>query len=266
MEDENNPNPNPDANNPDGGKPSEGEKKPQENAGEPSKKPNDTEAELLRDVMKFKDKYRTVQEEADKLKSEFSEFKSALGDLDVDAIKSLAEEQANREKADLEKKGEYDRIVEQMREKNKEKEESYKTQIQELTQKLSEATGQIDDLTIGRQFSDSVFLREESALPPSIARTTFGKHFEMKDGALVGYDKPAGATERTPLVDDSGNPLGFDDAIKALYSGHPESKTLFKSKMKPGANSKDPNQGGGKPADTTATGVNRIAASLGARK
>jgi hypothetical protein len=76
---------------------------------------------------------------------------------------------------------------------------------------------------------------------------------------VVAYDKPAGATDRTVLVDGSGNPLSFDKAIERIVDADPDRDTLRKSKMRAGAGS---NNDGGKPPVNIGSGRERIQAAL----
>jgi hypothetical protein len=93
----------------------------------------------------------------------------------------------------------------------------------------------------------------------------YGDHFESENGTVVAYDKPKGAEGRTKLIDGSGNPLGFEAAIKKLVDSDPERDNLVKSKVAPGAGSKTTD---GKPTTqkTELKGLARIQAALEAQK
>lgn len=235
-------------------------------------KPSDEVAALLKDTMKWKEKAREAQTQIDTLNEQISglnALKESLGDLDADTIKTLATEKRDAEKAELERKGDYDRIVEQMKEENGREIEKYQSMVTELEQKIEDLNNQLNgrsqeivEMTLGRSFSESEFIKEKSVLPPSIARTQFLSHFEYEDGKVVGYDKPKSESERTKLVDGTGKPLSFDDALSRIYEKHPDSKHLIRSTQKPGAGSKTDSDVGSKAPEKEVYGIERIRLGL----
>lgn len=98
-----------------------------------------------------------------------------------------------------------------------------------------EAVRSISELTVGSAFAQSQFIRDELALTPSKTRVVYGNHFEFVDGKVVAFDKPAGAANRTPLVDAQGEPLAFEAALKKIVDADPDRDQLLRSKMKQGA-------------------------------
>lgn len=200
--------------------------------GKSDDKPTDREAQLLKDMMKWKDEARKAQDLAKQIQDQ-------LGDIDPATARKLAADAKERERADLEKKGEYDRIVKQMRDENAKQLSAKDTELSDTQKALAEARQQIADLTVGTQFRSSEFIAKQSTLPPTIAQKEFGEYFEYVDGQMVPYDKPKGAAERTMLVDANGNPKPFDQAIAELYQQHPDAKSLIRATVKPGASSKN---------------------------
>lgn len=217
---------------------------------------SDEAAKLLRDVMKHKDRAKQAEEQLNALKG-------ALGDLKPEDVAALVAQQKEQERLNLEKRGEYDRILEQVRTEHTKEKSTLSEQIEALKAQLNERDSQIQEMTVGRAFSESVFIREQSKIPASIARKEFGNHVELIDGQVVVYDKPKGAADRTPLVDANGKYKAFEDAIAALYSAHPEAASLIKQKGKPGSGSGNLDTGKKVEAPKpVATGVNRIAQAL----
>ncbi len=194
-------------------------------------KPTDREAQLLKDAMKWKDKFR-------ELEGNFKSIQEQLGDVDPATARKLADDAKERERADLEKKGEYDRIVQQMRDENQKLLKTKDETVSELQTELQKAQADIADLTLGAKFRESEFISKQSTLPPTIAQKEFGDYFEYEDGVAVPYDKPKGAKDRTKVVDADGKPKKFDQAIAELYAQHPDSKSLTRSTVKPGAGSR----------------------------
>lgn len=221
-------------------------------------KPTDAEAKLLKEVMQHKGK-------AKELETQLGVFTSALGDVTVDDLKLILAERKDAALKDLEKRGEYDRVLEQVKTENEREKAALTQQIAELTKLVGEKDSSLVDLTVGRAFNESPFIREKSIIPPSIARKEFGEHVDLVDGVAVVYDKPRGASERTPLVGADGKPKSFEDGIQALYASHPESSGLIRAQGKPGAGSTTTDIGTGKGKQEPASipsGAGRIAAAL----
>lgn len=205
-----------------------------EGSGEGVKpKPSDAEAKLLRDVMKQKTKATELETELTRVNAALKQFEG----IDPAKVRALLAEQEELETKKLEAKGEYDRLTRQMAER-------HAAEKNELTQRLDTATQgtvalqrQIADLTVGSAFSQSKFVQDDLTLTPNKARVIYGSHFEFKDGQVIGFDKPAGASERTMLVDASGTALSFESALQKIIEADPDKDHLIRSKMKPGAGS-----------------------------
>lgn len=203
------------------------------------KKPTDAEAKLLKELMQHKTK---AKETADALAA----LKGVLGDVSVDDVAKLLAERKDAELKDLEKRGEYDRILTQVKTEHAKETDTLKAEIERLKGLAEEKDGTLVEMTVGRAFSESAFIREKSVIPASIARQTFGNHVDLVDGKPVVFDKPRGAAERTPLVGADGKPKSFEDGIAALYASHPDGATLVKVPGKPGAGSATVDLGAGK--------------------
>lgn len=197
-----------------------------ENGDKPQ--PTDAEAKLLKELMQNKAK---AKETADALAA----LKSVLGDVSVDDVAKILAERKDAERKDLEKRGEYDRILEQVRTEHAKEIDSLKAQLAEAQAVVGKKDETLVEMTVGRAFSESPFIREKSVLPASIARREFGAHVDLVDGVPVVYDKPRGTEKRTPLVDAQGKAKSFEEGIAQLYSAHPDSATLIKVAGKPGA-------------------------------
>lgn len=226
----------------------------------PDPKPTDKEAQLLKEVMKGKDKLREVTSALDAARNDLKRFEG----IDPEAVRTLLQERQEREQAELEKRGEFDRVKQQMIEAHERQLGEIRTglegQVSTLSEQLAAATHAITELTIGRAFGDSPFVRETLTLTPAKARVVYGNHFELQDGQVVAYDKPAGASDRTVLVDGQGNPLPFDKAIEAIVKADPDADFLMRSKIKPGAGSKTESEH--KPTPKVGAGRDRIAAAV----
>ena len=233
---------------------------------------SEKEAQLLKEVMKWKSKAKTVQQGLDENGNENNPILEIVGDMSGEDLKSLIDNKKAQDREEREARGEYDSIVSQMKEQHssdlseKDKLISDKeAEITELKAMLTSASDEMEELTVGRQFSDSSFIKERATLPPSIARQLFGSHFDVEQGKIVGYDKPRGIEGRAPLVNGQAETLGFEAAIERLITSHPESKTLLRSTIKPGSNSSTVNEGGDD-APKKASGADKIRKALEANK
>lgn len=221
---------------------------------------SEADAKMLKDVMKWKEKARSAEEAAKKLQAEQESVKSILGDTDLEEVEKLIQEKKEQERKRLEAEGEYERIMEQMREQAEKEKEALLKQIDELKEINQGSSKTLEELTVGRAFSESPFIRENSVLPPSIARQQFSSHVDSVDGKLVVYDKPRGEKDRTPLVNAKGEHKTFEEGITHLFESHPESKSILRSKRKPGvgSNSEPTSKGAKQPKSS----MNKITAGL----
>jgi len=228
------------------------------NKDQDGNKPSDTEAKLLKELMALKAK----QKEAD---AELKAYKDAAGESKPDELKALIDAKKEADRQALEKRGEYDRILEQVKTEHTKEIEALKAELEATKLLVSQKDDNLVELTVGRAFSESAFIREKSVIPASIARKEFGSYVDIVDGAAVVYDKPRGAAERTPIVGADGKPKSFEDGIAALYAAHPEGAGLIKAQGKPGAGSQNVDLGNKKPDDKSkdsVSGVGRIALGL----
>ncbi|MEW2741570.1 DUF6651 domain-containing protein [Providencia rettgeri] len=216
-------------------------------------------ASLVKETMKRKNDNKTL---AEKL--------AAFGDATPEQIKELleakktaAEAEQRRQQEEQEKRGEFDAVKKQMVDAHKAELQERDNLIATLQNEKQTLGSQILELTVGSAFSGSNFLREETLITPAKARVIYGSHFEVnEDGQIVGYDKPAGAKDRTILVDGNGVSLGFEQAIERILKADPEVDALLRSKAKPGANSNsDKGNGVGAPQKEMSAG-DKIAAGL----
>lgn len=222
------------------------------------KKPSDAEAKLLKDMMKWKNQARELQ-------NQLSEVNRRFDGIDPDAVKSLLQEREEAENKKLEAKGDFERLKQKMADAQKAELQKKQEEIDALKSQLGGLSGTINELTVGQSFSQSKFIAEELTLTPAKARIVYGDHFDVVDGKVVAYDKPRSASERTPIVDANGEPVSFEAAIQKLVDADPDRDHLKKAKGKPGAGS---NTQKGKAAEQKPQlhGRDRIGAALAAGK
>lgn len=197
------------------------------------KKPTDAEAALLKDAMKHKKVAADAKAALDAATAKLREFDG----LDPAELRKLLADKADAERKEAEKRGEYDRIIAQVRDEAAKREKALADEHTSTKSQLDAAQKRIDELTVGYSFTNSKFLTDETVLSGDKARKLYGDHFEIEDGAVIAYDKPRGSSERTPLVDSNGNRLAFEAAIEKIVKGDSDFERIAKSKMRTGPGS-----------------------------
>jgi hypothetical protein len=210
----------------------EGEGKTPPPAGK--KTPSDEEARLLKENMKRKEENADLKKRLDSVSAIQAQLEELGG---LDALKALVQDKRTSEEKALEAKGDWERLKARMQEENNKKLTEAATAAEQLKAELEKSQKQINELTIGSKFGQSKFIGEDLTLTPTKARALYGSHFDYVDGKVVGYDKPRGEADRTMFVDNMGNPVDFDDAMKKIVDSDPEKEYLYKSKMAAGAGS-----------------------------
>jgi hypothetical protein len=224
------------------------------------KKPTDEEARLLKENMQKKDALKKAADENAALAAKLKQFEG----IDPEAVKKMLAEQKSAEEKELERKGDYERLKQRMAEEHGKETASLKAMIDSLQGELGKTKGTVNELSIGAQFGQSKFISEEMTMTPTKARVVYADHFDLEDGKVVGYDKPRGAANRTALVDQYGNAVSFDEAMRKIVDADPEKDYLLKSKTKPGANSdsKKVTTEAGSKGDASVDSVSKIASGL----
>lgn len=123
-------------------------------------------------------------------------------------------------------------------------EDKYNGQIKQLTDTKSALEkerdtlqGQLHEEIIGGSFARSKFINEKVAVPMDMLRATFGRHFKVEDGKLVGVD----ATGVIPSKTRFGEPADFEEAIEILIDQYPYRDHILKGSGASGGGA----QGGG---------------------
>jgi hypothetical protein len=197
------------------------------------KKPSDEEAKLLKEVMQKKEALKATEATLAAAQSRLAEFDG----VDPAAIRKLLKDQKDAEEAQLAAKGEFDTLKARMAEEHTRVTASLQDQIAALTAQLASKDKVVDELSIGTQFSQSKFITEESTMAPAKARKLFGDHFDVVEGKVVAFDKPRGEANRAQLVDQLGNSVAFEDAMRKIVEADPDKDSLLRSKVKSGAGS-----------------------------
>ena len=236
----------------------EAAKKAADDAAGGKTKPSDEEARLLKENMKKKEALDKANAELKKTQDALKAFEG----IDPEAVRKLLADQKSAEEKALEAKGDWDRLKGRMAEEHGKEVKTLQDQIAALSAKLNNTEGTIKDLSIGTQFSQSKFISEELTLTPAKTRVIYGDYFDVEDGKVVGYDKPRGAANRTAIVDQYGNSVDFEGALRKIIEADPEKDHLLKSKMKQGAGSDSRKPSGQTKQEVPADGISKIASGL----
>ncbi|MCR9222942.1 MAG: hypothetical protein NXH70_02635 [Hyphomonas sp.] len=219
-------------------------------------------AKLLKESMGRKDTLKSKDEELAALKAQFEGIDPDAAREAMKAAAEAAEAKKASELKQLESKGEYDKILEQVNTANAEKLSAKDKELETRDGEIASLKATINKLTVGNSFGSSKFIADELVLTPSKVEALYGSHFDVEDGAMVAYDKPRSSTERTKLVDDKGAPLNFEAAITKIVSADPDFERMQKSKLKPGAGSADGDGKDKSKGDDGVSGVSRISVGL----
>jgi hypothetical protein len=242
-----------------GGQVADDKEKPVDDKEKPGRKFSDEEAaKLLKENMRRKDELKKLAEEREQLKNALAQFDG----LDPNDIKKLVTEKQTAEEERLKKAGEWDRLKTQMVEVHNREKQTLAEQLKAKDEELLNLRSTIGELTVGNAFGNSKFIQNDLTIPPNKARALYGSHFEFEEGRIVGYDKPAGAKDRTMLIDGTGDPLPFEEALQKIVQADPDYTSLAKSKIKVGANSGTKGSDKAPEIKADVRGVSRIAAGL----
>ena len=201
-------------------------------------------AALLKEVMKKKEALKEKDIALQAAQAELAKFKG----IDPAKYAALVKAEKDAEAAQALAAGDFDRVKAMMAEAHQSELAAKNAELEELRQASASAAKTIDSLTIGADFASSSFIKDSLILSPAKARILYGAHFETKDGKTVGYNKPAGEANRTLLVNSSGDPLPFDEAMKKVVEADPEKNSVLKAKVQPGAGGKTTPEAGKKEA------------------
>lgn len=197
------------------------------------KQPTDEEARLIKEVMQKKEALRQSQEEANAAKERLKAFDG----IDPGAVRKLLADQKAAEDKALADKGDFETLKARMAEEHQRATTSLQEQLAAVQAQIGAKDRVIDELSIGAQFSQSEFITTETTMPAAKARKLFGEHFDVVEGKVVAFDKPRGEANRTQLVDQFGNGMNFNDAMRKIVEADPDKDHLLKSKVRQGAGS-----------------------------
>lgn len=196
-------------------------------------KPTDAEARLLKENMKRKDDLKKANQELADARARLAEFDG----LDAGELKKLVADKRTAEENALAAKGEWEKLKARMADEHSTVVKAKDVALSEKDTVIAKLTSQLEEATIGNAFGTSGFIKDETTYAPNKMRKLFAAHFDIVDGAVVGHDKPRGAQGRTPLVNQYGDAVSFDEAIAKIIEADEDADTIMRSKVQSGANS-----------------------------
>ena len=116
-----------------------------------SNTPSDAEAKLLKEVMSKKATLKLQTDEIEKLKSDLGKFDG----IDLEEVRKLIQTQKDAKTTELEKKGEWDKLRQQMVEQQNKDKGELTTEIEKLKSKLSGKDTTLNHLTVGHSVDAS---------------------------------------------------------------------------------------------------------------
>lgn len=219
-------------------------------------------AKLLKENMRRKDELKRLSQEREQLKATLAQFEG----INIDEVKKLVADKQAAEEDKLKKSGEWDRLKAQIVEAHSREKQTLAEQLKAKDEESAALRSSIAELTVGNAFGNSKFITNDLTIPANKARALYGSHFSFEDGQVVAYDKPAGAKERTMLVNGAGDPLSFEDALQKIVQSDPDYPSLAKSRIRVGANSGSKGSDKAPEIKADVRGVSRIAAGLSKNK
>ena len=194
---------------------------------------SEKEAELLKELMKYKTKGKESEAALLALKADLSKFDG----INLDEVRELLAGKKESETKKLEETGQWDLLKKQMAEENNKLVKVQSDKTSELQALVDLQQSKIDKLTLGHSFNTSPFILNELTLSSEKTRIIYGSHFELEGDKIVAYDKPKGADSRVQLVDASGDSLGFEASMRKIIESDADKDRLIKSKQKVGSGS-----------------------------
>lgn len=132
---------------------------------------------------------------------------------------------------DLLKKGEVDKLKEQIQ-------KQFTDQLQTGEKKLTEVQTKLKNMIVSGAFGGSKYIKDQIAVPSDMLQAMFGSRFIEEGDKLVGVD---GQGNKLPSRRRIGEMADFDEALEIFVSEYPNKDAILKG----GNNSGSGNNGGG---------------------
>ena len=118
----------------------------------------------------------------------------------------------------------------------------YETKLAAEADKVAKLQAQYDGEKIGGEFARSKFIADKLAIPAGMVQDSFGKHFKLEGGKLVGFHADG---EKIYSKANPGEIASFDEALDIIVSKYPHKDSILKSDQKGGGGAPGGQGGGG---------------------
>lgn len=190
---------------------------------------NGGELELGTDtVSRLNGEAKLLRIRAEKAEEQAARFE---GITDPAAAKAALQTVKDIKDGDLIKKGEVEKVREEIA-------KTFTTQLETERKNVETLTTDLHKLTKKTAFNGSKFIGDKVAVPASLFEASFGERFKVEDGKLVAYH-PTG--EKVFSKTRGGELASFDEALEILVDNHPDRDNILKG----GGGSGTGSQGGG---------------------
>lgn len=175
-----------------------------------------------------------------------SAIKSFEGIEDAEAARKALETVKNLKDGELVTAGKVEEIKAAAAKAAKEQVESAARasaeRIKELEAKSGQLEGELYGEKVGGHFSRSKFVTEKLTLPSALAQKSFGDHFKVEDGKVVGYDATG---NKIYSRSKPGELADFDEALETLVDASPFRDDIRRGTGNSGSGARDTNGGSG---------------------
>ena len=155
------------------------------------------------------------RERAETAENQLKEF----GDADPATVRDALDKAKKIDQKELVDAGKVDEVRNEVA-------QSYQAKIDELNETLEKQNQQFAQEKLNSAFSSSQFIQENLAVPPDMAKATFGQNFEVSDGQLVPKDQNGNViySRKNP-----GEMAGFDEAMEQIVESYPYKEKVMKA-------------------------------------
>lgn len=97
--------------------------------------------------------------------------------------------------------------------------QQYESQYAPIQEELNKLKQELITKEINSAFSSSKYIKDNIAVPVDMMQSTFGKHFKVENGQVVGYDA-YGEPIQSKSPNNYGKNASFDEALGILVDGY----------------------------------------------
>lgn len=142
----------------------------------------------------------------------------AFEGLDPAAARKALETVGNLDSKQLIDAGEVERVKAEAKTAFQQQLEQLEAKYKPVVEERDGLAAKLTDMTIGYAFNGSKFIAENLAVPAPMVRATFGNHFKVEDGRVVGYDANG---QRIFSRQNPGEIADLDEALSTIVASYP---------------------------------------------